>query len=140
MSAAPPEGIKKRFIEQLKAHFEAELTDAASRGLGPEQIDPIKRALLMYRFLPVRPAAAGDVVEPGSLVEIETPSIPPRRSWILIVPQNGGLVTDFDGAPAQVLTPQSPLGEALMGKQAGDPVEIRTSSGSLRSLRIVSIH
>ena len=116
--------MKRKLIEQLKAHFQTESNE---------------RALLMLRFLPIRDSSStsseNEVIAPGSLVRLE---IQGRQSWVFIVPQHGGLVTDFEGDPIQVLTPQSPLGESLLGHKQGDQVELKTYSGTSRVYRVIS--
>jgi hypothetical protein len=130
---------KRELIQQLKEHFESEVKDAPS----PEAAKSSAQALLMYRFLPVR--EADDIAAPGSLLEIATETQPrtdsqsSRRSWVLIVPSHGGLVTAFQGAPVQVVTPQSPLGELLLGCKAGESRSLESSSGTKRTYRILSI-
>jgi transcription elongation GreA/GreB family factor len=133
--------MKRRLIDQLKKHFEEEIRDLESAGHGPESqaLQEKRRALLMYRFLPVRDFDAAqiqhEVIAPGSLVQVETAG---RRSWVLIVTLHGGLITDFEGLPVQVLSHQSPLGEVLLGKKAGESIELSTASGAKRSYGVLS--
>ncbi len=95
----------------------------------------IQQQLTMYRFLPRREFGAEDVVCPSALVELETGG---TSAIYLMVPSGGGLVTRVEGRPVQVITPHSPLGEALLGKKNGDRAEVRTQSGT-RTYRIVSV-
>ena len=68
-------------------------------------------------------AAAGDVVSVGSKVRIEDESGEPMEVEISSV---GGV------------SPESPLGKALMGAKPGDEVEVEAPRGSWRA-RVVSI-
>lgn len=131
----PPEGKKASLISQIRQHFEEEIRELESAGHGPQstELQEKRRALLMFRFLPSRDAEPSEVIAPGSLVEVETAG---RKSWVLIVPQHGGLILKFEGLPVQVLTPQSPLGEALLGKKSGQTAELTTHTGSSRSYKI----
>jgi transcription elongation GreA/GreB family factor len=61
------------------------------------------------------------------------------RALYFLVPQGGGLVTSVDGRPVQVITPQSPLGERMLGKKVGDSFTVETASGGQRTYRVVSI-
>jgi transcription elongation GreA/GreB family factor len=90
----------------------------------------------MFRFMPSREQDPGDVIGPGTLVRIETGG---RESWVLVVPNFGGHVTDFEGLPLQILTPQSPLGEALLGRRRGDTLTLTTRSGATRIYRVVGV-
>jgi hypothetical protein len=113
---------KKAVIEMIQKHLEEELVEENSG----EENSELKRALLMYRFLPVREFTTEDVIAPGCLTELQLGS---RKAWYLLVPQHGGLVTQFEGNPVQVITPQSPMGEAILGKRCGDEITVKTSSG-----------
>lgn len=53
-------------------------------------------------------------------------------------PHGGGLKLDLDGTTVQVVTPQSPLGKALLGRTHGDTIELRGKSG-LREMSIVDV-
>jgi len=57
----------------------------------------------------------------------------PHRYWI--APHGGGNVLAGD---VQVVTPSSPLGRALLGKQAGDEVELALA-GKRRTLEITDV-
>jgi hypothetical protein len=61
-----------------------------------------------------------------------------RRAFYFIVPSGGGLVMRVDGNPVQVITPNSPLGEVLMGRHAGDTVSVE-AGGKPREYKIVSM-
>jgi transcription elongation GreA/GreB family factor len=113
---------KSRLLEQLRAHFESE---------GDEES---RRTALMFRFMPSRVQHPDDVIAPGTLVRVETGG---RESWVLLVPNLGGHVTDFDGLPLQVLTSRSPLGEALLGRRCGETVSVLTRSGATRLYRVL---
>lgn len=100
-----------------------------------KRVDELKGQLLMYKFLPVREYGPEDVACPAALVELEHNS---RVAFYFIAPKGGGLITEVDGKPVQVITPASPLGDALMGKRVGDIVEVE-SRGVLREYRVISI-
>jgi len=53
-------------------------------------------------------------------------------------PHGGGVRLELDGKSVQVVTPQSPLGKALLGKLHGDVIELRGKSG-LREMTIVDV-
>ncbi len=130
---------KRSVIELIRTHLEEELADlraADSISNQPNsQIQELERALLMYRFLPIRDFGIDDVVAPASLSEIEFSG---RKLWVLVVPQHGGLVTQLEGQPVQVVTPNSPLGEAMLGKKPGESFQVRAGAGT-REYRILRI-
>jgi hypothetical protein len=131
---------KKKLIDELQAYLAQELADllpsledARPDNPSVERAEEIRRQLLMYKFLPVRQFTAADVICPSGLVEMELNGI---RSFYLIVPSGGGLVTRISGQVVQVITPQSPLGEVLLGRRVGETVQVRVGGGT-RNYKIV---
>ena len=55
-----------------------------------------------------------------------------------MAPHGGGVKLDLDGATVQVVTPQSPLGKALLGRTKGDVIELRAKAG-LREMTVVDV-
>jgi len=127
---------KQELVSFLQKFLQEELEEKRSEKKPKEELLELERAILMYRFLPLREFSDDDVIAPGSLTELELSG---KKIWIFLVPQHGGLVTQFNGKPVQVLTPHSPLGEAMLGKKKGEPVEVLSASG-VRIYRIIRIH
>jgi transcription elongation GreA/GreB family factor len=137
---------KRKVVEEIQNHLAEELAgllpaaeaaEKANRELPVDQAErvrAIQQQLTMYRFLPMREFNSEDVVCPSSLVELE---ISGRRAFYFLVPSGGGLVMKIEGNPVQVITPNSPLGEALLGRKVGDQVQVQ-AAGSARAYRIVS--
>ncbi len=135
---------KLKVVEQLKSYLVEELRDLVHDKPESEwdklsedearRAGEIRSQLVMYRFLPVREYSKDDVICPAGLVELDFNG---NRAFYFIVPSGGGLVTRVDGSPIQVITPNSPLGEALLGKKVGDTIQVKMTS-STRSYRIVS--
>lgn len=65
----------------------------------------------------LRDFTPGDAVDLGALVEVEGEG---ERSWYLLAPAAGGRETMLGGNEVVVVTPVSPMGNALMGKHVGD--------------------
>jgi transcription elongation GreA/GreB family factor len=133
---------KRKVVDEIQTYLAGELASllpAAEAGTldadGGERIREIRRQLTMYKFLPVREFGTEDVVCPASLVELE---LGERRAFYLIVPSGGGLVMRIEESPVQVITPQSPLGEALLGRRVGETVRVQGHGGE-RNYRIVSL-
>jgi transcription elongation GreA/GreB family factor len=136
---------KKKVISEIQNYLAHELSDLASALENPGQIEPeamkgivsrvddIKQQLVMYKFLPVRPFTSEDVICPGGLVELEFNQM---HAYYLIVPKGGGLVTRVEGKAVQVITPYSPLGEALLGKRVGDEAQVE-AGGKPRFYKVV---
>jgi transcription elongation GreA/GreB family factor len=60
------------------------------------------------------------------------------RSLFFIGPRSGGLEIEFAGREVTIITPQSPLGENLMGKKAGQRWTAK-AGGSTPKYHIVSM-
>jgi transcription elongation GreA/GreB family factor len=104
-------------------------------GAQAKRADEIRQLLLMYKYMPMRPFGPEDVVCAGALVELEFNK---TRAYYYIAPQGGGLITRVDGQPVQVLTPNSPIGDAIAGHRVGDLIEVEVRD-SVREYKIVSI-
>jgi len=123
---------KKTVIQHLISFLEEELAEIAS---GDEsRRAEIESLLVMYRFLPARTYSADEPIIPSSLVSLK---IRDTLAYSFIAPRGGGFITTINGVPLQVLTPQSPLGEALLGKKSGDEVLVEVR-GQTRNYLIVS--
>lgn len=123
--------LKARVLEEIKNYLKDEMTETKDA----ERAAEIQRLLLIYQHLPHREYSDDDQVIPSALVQLALGEL---LTYCFVSPQGGGLVTRVDGQPVQVVTPYSPLGEAIMGKKVGDQVRVELR-GSAREYRIVSI-
>ena len=80
------------------------------------QAKEIMDSIKLYESLVVKKFGRGDLIDLTALVELETDG---TRSSYFIGPKNGGLEINFQGNEITVITPQSPLGQNLMGKKTG---------------------
>ncbi len=96
-----------------------------------EILDSIK----LYESLSTRDFAPRDPVDHSALVELDLDG---TRSTFFIGPRSGGLEVEFEGNEVTVITPQSPLGEQLIGKKAGQRWTA-TVGGSSRKYRIIAV-
>jgi hypothetical protein len=99
------------------------------------QAREILESIKMYGSLEVKEFGASDPIDLSALVELETEG---AIGKYFIGPRSGGLEVDCDGAEIMVITPQSPLGQQLMGKKAGQRWT-RKLNGSRITYRIVSV-
>lgn len=74
------------------------------------------------------PRAFGDElpVALGAVVKLEHDA---GSLWYLLAPAGGGLSLSVGSLVLTVVTPQSPVGKALLGRRVGDDVDIRTPQG-----------
>ena len=81
------------------------------------QAREIQDTIALYEAMTTRDFKAGEPIDLGALVEVEADGV---RSLYFIGPKGGGLDIQHQRREITVITPQSPLGQNLMGKKAGD--------------------
>ncbi|MBX3189132.1 MAG: GreA/GreB family elongation factor [Labilithrix sp.] len=85
-----------------------------------------------------------DLVELGETTPICASAVVTLRdddddeATYFMCPHGGGTRLSLEGASVQVVTPQSPLGKALLGRTEGDVIELRAKAG-LREMTIVKV-
>ncbi|HXN31534.1 MAG TPA: GreA/GreB family elongation factor [Polyangiaceae bacterium] len=120
---AKPENDKDtRALEQsYLAHGEA------------RRVEELRAALAEVQAMAARALGEHDAVVLGSLVTIDDGGV---RALLWLAPHGGGRRL-ADGL-VQVVTPKSPLGQALIGKHAGDACSVALA-GRERALTIVAV-
>ena len=83
----------------------------------------------------VRKFAPGDAIAMGALIELQQGG---ENIIYYLGPRAGGTEVIHDKKEILVITPQSPLGEQLAGKKAGELPQIKLG-GELRSVKILSV-
>ncbi len=96
-----------------------------------EILDSIKA----YEALATRDFAPGEPIELTALVELDAEGI---HSAYFIGPRNGGLEIKHRRKEIMVITPQSPLGQTLIGRKAGQRWAAKLG-GSTVKYHIVSV-
>ena len=96
-----------------------------------EIIDSIKA----YESLALKDFVRGDLIDLTAVVELESDG---ARSTYFIGPRNGGLEIEYDRQEVTLITPQSPLGQNLTGKKAGQRWTTRLG-GSMVKYHILSV-
>lgn len=84
------------------------------------RMEEIRQGLAKFRALQLRDFQAG--IGLGALVALE--SATGVRQWFFLGPDAAGLKLDFEGCPVMVITPRSPLGQSLLGKEVNDEVSM----------------
>lgn len=59
-----------------------------------------------------------------ALTAIVEMSVGNRTNWVLLLTKGGGQSVTFEGRQIQVVTPDSPLGDSLIGREVGDEIDI----------------
>lgn len=101
------------------------------------RLNEIETALNSYRNLTVRPQAEADEpIKIGALVSLEQNGI---GRWLFLGPDAAGLRVSADSVDILVISPRSPLGQALLGRCEGDEVEVRVD-GHRQQYEITAVH
>jgi transcription elongation GreA/GreB family factor len=96
-----------------------------------EILDSIKA----YEALTVKAFAAEAPIDLTALVELDSDG---SRSMYFMGPRNGGLEVEVGRKEVTVITPQSPLGQTLMGKKAGQRWTTKLGGATVK-YKVVSV-
>ena len=100
-----------------------------------KQLAELEAAIVEFEKIGVRQFGAGDAIAVGALVELEQLG---EKMFYFIGPRAGGTEVIHDKQEILVITPQSPLGEQLVGKMAGDQPQLKLG-GENRPAKIISV-
>jgi transcription elongation GreA/GreB family factor len=92
-----------------------------------QRVAELSGALGRVTSIELRAFAPQDPVSLGCLVEIEDDD---GSDWYFVAPAGGGLRLVVDEISLTVVTPDSPVGRALVGRRVGDDVDIKTPQGA----------
>ena len=82
-------------------------------------------AISRYESLALRQFSAQEPIDVGAIVEMERSG---ERIAFFIGPFAGGADVDSEGKSVIVITPQSPLGQQIIGHEQGDRFQINIGS------------
>ena len=99
------------------------------------QAAEIGQAMKQFDALTIRKFAPTDPIEVGALVELELKG---ERSLYFVGPCAGGTEIVHGKKEVLVITPQSPLGQELVGKRQGDGLNFEIG-GSRNIYRVVAV-
>src|ERR1035437_6139375 len=111
--------------------LEAAYLAGGQAGPAKEILDSIKA----YEALATRDFAPGEPIDLTALVELDADG---TRATYFIGPKNGGLEIKHRRKEIMVITPQSPLGQNLMGRKAGQLWAAKLGGSSVK-YHIVSV-
>jgi transcription elongation GreA/GreB family factor len=90
-------------------------------GAQAKRVLDIESSLSVYKMLEIRNFTSQSKIESTALVEVDLDG---KTTFVFIVPAKGSLTLNHEGLLIQVITPQSPLGEALLGLKVGDVAKL----------------
>ncbi|HEU6448152.1 MAG TPA: transcription elongation factor GreAB [Verrucomicrobiae bacterium] len=100
-----------------------------------KQAAELEAAIAEFENLKIGKFADGDKIDISALVELETGA---ERFFYFIGPRAGGTEILQDKKEILVITPQSPLGQQIIGRKAGEKLQLNIG-GAVQSSRIVSV-
>ena len=100
-----------------------------------KQAAELQAAIAEFEKLGARKFADGDAIGIGALVELD---IGGESSFYFLGPRAGGTEVVQDKKEILVITPQSPLGAQLVGRKAGEQLQL-TLGGGKQAAKIVSV-
>lgn len=101
------------------------------------RVEEIRQALKNGRGMPLTAHSAAQGIQIGALVNLEAEN--GSGQWLFLAPDAAGLKLNHDGRTVTVITPRSPLGAALLGKQLDDEVQINVA-GAVQTFTVCEIH
>jgi transcription elongation GreA/GreB family factor len=104
-------------------------------GAQAKQAREILDSIARYEKLIIKAFAPGDAIDLTALVELETDG---ARSLYFIGPKNGSLEVRHGRQEIMVITPESPLGQNLLGRKDGERWTTRLN-GAPVTYHIVSV-
>ena len=99
------------------------------------QAAEIETAITEFEKLAASKSATNGTIDIGALVELKMNG---ESSFYFIGPRAGGMEVEHNKQEVLVITPQSPLGEQLVGKKAGESFQLKLG-GELRPAKIGSV-
>jgi len=86
-------------------------------GAQAQRLEEVESLIFLLKGLTPRRFGPTDKIETTALVQLAMKS---QKSWVFVLNKGGGIKMQWEGQSIQVVTPHSPLGEALMGLSVGD--------------------
>jgi len=100
-----------------------------------KQAAEIEAAMAAFEKLDARTFGPGEPIDLGALVELETDG---EQTLYLIGPKAGGAEVMHQKREVLVLTPQSPLGQQLLGRKQGEVLQLNIA-GAKNQHRILLV-
>lgn len=102
-----------------------------ARGQAQRVVD-LQVALKQVKFMELRSFGEDDAIDVSALVQLEADD---EQRWYFIAPAGGGKKLQLGAAQIDVLTPQAPLGRALIGRYVGDEITLAKREWIVAQLR-----
>lgn len=104
-------------------------------GAQAERAAQIEEQIIVYKNLIPKEFKTTDTIDATALVEVEFNK---KTSYVFMMSKGGGMILNFEGKAIQIVTPNSPLGEALVGLKVGETASVEVGE-TTREYRIISV-
>lgn len=104
-------------------------------GAQAKRIAEIEEVLVVFKHLNIKNFGPGDKINSTAIVEV---SLNGKKSFLFLLPKGGGVSVEFEGKTIQVVTPVTPLGEALQDLSQGDDAVVETGN-QVREYEILKV-
>lgn len=105
-------------------------------GAQAKRVAEIEETLYLFQHTKIRTFTQQDSIASTALVLVQQENKPAH--YVFIMGKGGGQILKFQDHSIQVITPNSPLGEALIGMKATDSVIVETGRQT-REYEIISV-
>jgi transcription elongation GreA/GreB family factor len=90
-------------------------------GAQAKRVSELEEMIKLYQFIDIKKFGPQDKIAATAVVGARTDN---KESFFLLMPKGGGLQANWEDKAIHVLTPQSPIGEMLLGKKLNDEFEV----------------
>jgi len=138
LSAAAKDAREAATHEEAKPENDKDtrgLEAAYLAGAQAERVRELEKVVNALEFLVLRDFKDGEAIALSAIVELDLDG---ALSHYFLAPVGGGMRATIEGIDLQVVTPPSPMGQALVGKTVGDVVELRVKQGK-REYEVVAV-
>jgi transcription elongation GreA/GreB family factor len=95
-------------------------------GAQAERLRELRASREFLANLPIKNFGPDDPIGPSAIVALKYQQQSQQKLFYFILPQGGGHIVTNAQQKITTLTPQSPLGRAINGKQVGDEIAVET--------------
>ena len=104
-------------------------------GAQAKRVGDVEQAISVFKQLVPKKFTDSDSIAATAIAELDHDG---KITYVFLLPLGGGMTLNDSGKAIQVISPQSPIGEALLGRVAGD-VAIVDIGDETREYDIVSV-
>lgn len=104
-------------------------------GAQSARIEQLKKTITIFKSSNFKDFKANSAINVGAVVDV---TLDGKKISYLLASHAGGKEVIWNGRSIHIITPQAPLGEALMGRRAGEDIEIE-SKDRTRNYQIQSV-